>query len=66
MDLLCNFEGVQVKDSLLVINLRADEGNRSPSRLISLHAFWFGRIVVLLKWPSLKANRHEQRIDEFW
>ena len=35
MDLLYKSEGVKVKDSLLVINLSANEGNKNTSRYSS-------------------------------
>ena len=68
VDLLWKYGGVKVKDSLLVINVSADGGNRSNQsvKFISWRVDLFGKIFVLLKLPGLKATVNEQEIDEFW
>ena len=68
VDFMWKYGGVKVKDSLLVMNVSADGGNRSNQtvKFISWRADLFGKILVLLKLPGLKETVNEQEIDEFW
>ena len=63
VDLLYRYERVKVKESFLVKNLSSNQGEKEYQsvKFISLCAYFFRRIVVLLK-----ANLHEQKWAEFW